>query len=292
MAARTSLLLLCCLLHALGLAAFLPSVGLRVFSRRASCTVHIGSMGSSGSSSGGRFGQQTRIAATESGGGDAGRWGGEQADTYSGTTASGAGDDDDLMRDKTRTLSWGGFVSRLSDIITKSKTWGAYSVSLTARPFFTKALSSMVGFLLGDLLAQVMIVRRPFDLVRFVRMGAFGALIHAPSGHVFYGLLERRFPGVDARAIATKLAVDQLVWTPVFGSLLLAFAGITAGHSPSRIFRVIKTSLVKIVAVSWAIWPLAHTVNFRVITPKHRLLYINTVQVVYNIFLSLFANAK
>lgn len=291
MATRSPLFLLCCLclLHAFGVMAFLPHAHLRghlcpIIGRSIHSVSGSSIGGISISGSGCHSRQQTRIAAAESGG-DAGRWGGEEAD------AGGATSEDDLLRDKNRTLSWGGFVSRLTDMVTKSKTWGAYSLSLTLRPLYTKALSSMAGFLLGDLLAQVLIVRRPFDLVRFVRMGFFGALIHAPSGHVFYGLLERRFPGVEARAIATKLAVDQLIWTPVFGSLLLAFAGITAGHSPSRIFRVIKTSLVKIVATSWALWPLAHTVNFRVITPKHRLLYINAVQVLYNVFLSLFANA-
>ena len=192
---------------------------------------------------------------------------------------------------KERTLSVGGFASRLSDIVTKSKLWGLYSLSLTLRPIYTKALSSMLGFLIGDFMAQVFFVKRPFDMARFIRMGAFGAVVHAPFGHFFYGFLERRFPGVKVSALATKLAIDQIAWTPVFGALLFSFVGVTAGRSPSAIFRTIKNNLLKVVLTSWIIWPVAHTVNFKYITPKHRLLYVNSVQVVFNTFLSIFAAA-
>ena len=155
---------------------------------------------------------------------------------------------------------------------------------------YTKALSSALGFLIGDFLAQVFYVKRAFDIARFIRMGAFGAMVHAPLGHLFYGFLERRFPGVDVTALATKLAIDQIAWTPVFGSMLFLFVGISAGHSPNAIFRTVKNNLLKVVLTSWMIWPIAHTVNFKYITPKHRLLYINSVQVFFNAFLSIFSS--
>ena len=220
-----------------------------------------------------------------------GAFGATAAAAAAAVAADGRSGDGRVLDDgaKDRTLSFGGFASRLSDIVTKSKLWGLYSVSLTLRPVYTKALSSMLGFLIGDFLVQTFYVKRAFDVARFLRMGAFGALVHAPLGHAFYGFLERRFPGVNVSALATKLAIDQIVWTPLLGSLLFSFIGITAGHSPSAIFRTIKNNLLKVVLTSWVIWPVAHAVNFKYITPKHRLLYINAVQVLYNAFLSAFA---
>jgi len=217
--------------------------------------------------------------------------GGGSSSTYSGGSSQSGytvGEYDD--RSKDRTLSAGGMVSRLSDFITKSTPWGLYSMSLSMRPMYTKALSSMLGFLIGDFLAQAFYARRAFDVARFIRMGAFGALVHAPTGHLFYGFLERRFPGVDITALTTKLAIDQIAWTPVFGALLFSFVGVSAGRSPNAIFRTIKNSLLKVVLTSWMIWPVAHTVNFKYVTPKHRLLYINAVQVFYNVFLSVFSS--
>lgn len=39
-----------------------------------------------------------------------------------------------------------------------------------------------------------------------------------------------------------------------------------------------------------AVWVPAHTVNFAFIPPSQRLLYINTIQIGYNIFLSFLGN--
>ena len=41
---------------------------------------------------------------------------------------------------------------------------------------------------------------------------------------------------------------------------------------------------------SWKVWPLAHAINFKFIPSSQRVLYINTIQIGYNCFLSLIAN--
>ena len=41
---------------------------------------------------------------------------------------------------------------------------------------------------------------------------------------------------------------------------------------------------------SWKVWPLAHTINFRFIPSSQRVLYINSIQIGYNCFLSLISN--
>lgn len=193
----------------------------------------------------------------------------------------------DEEKTRSRKLSYAGFASRLSDLVTKSKLWGLYSMSLSLKPVYTKALSSLIGFVIGDILAQFLFIKRGyFSVASVVRMGAFGAIVHAPFGHFFYGFLERNFPGVNFSAVATKLAIDQILWAPVFGTLLFSFVGITAGSSPNLIFRSIKNNLLKFVLTSWSIWPIAHVLNFKYVTPKHRLLYINAVQILFNICLS------
>lgn len=41
---------------------------------------------------------------------------------------------------------------------------------------------------------------------------------------------------------------------------------------------------------SWKVWPLAHAINFRFIPSSQRVLYINSIQVGYNCFLSIISN--
>ena len=38
---------------------------------------------------------------------------------------------------------------------------------------------------------------------------------------------------------------------------------------------------------SWKVWPLAHTINFRFVPSNQRVLYINSIQIGYNCFLSI-----
>ena len=38
---------------------------------------------------------------------------------------------------------------------------------------------------------------------------------------------------------------------------------------------------------SWTVWPIAHAINFKFIPNSQRVLYINTIQIFYNCFLSI-----
>jgi protein Mpv17 len=124
-----------------------------------------------------------------------------------------------------------------------------------------------------------------FNLIRFIRMGSFGALIHAPVGHVFYRKLEKQFPGSSRSAVAKKVLVDQLLWAPLLALLLFSYSGLLAGHSLPATVAAIKTSKsvwAYYAASSLLLWPAAHYVNFTAVPPNKRLLFINSVQVFFN----------
>lgn len=40
--------------------------------------------------------------------------------------------------------------------------------------------------------------------------GSFGALVHGPTGHYFYGMLDAKLPGTKPMTVATKVAIDQV----------------------------------------------------------------------------------
>ena len=40
--------------------------------------------------------------------------------------------------------------------------------------------------------------------------GSFGALVHGPTGHFFYGALDAKLPGTKPMTVATKVAIDQV----------------------------------------------------------------------------------
>ncbi|KAJ8906812.1 hypothetical protein NDN08_003298 [Rhodosorus marinus] len=170
--------------------------------------------------------------------------------------------------------------------------WTAYNSLLESQPILTKALTSLVGFAVGDALAQKYLGDGEFKIDRLLRMAAFGALFHGPTGHYFYGFLDRLIVGTEPLKVVSKVAIDQLLWAPIFGVAFFGILGAMEGKSVKEIKAKIENDLVTAVTTSWKVWPLAHAINFRFIPTEQRLLYINAIQIGYNVFLSIIGNAK
>jgi protein Mpv17 len=163
---------------------------------------------------------------------------------------------------------------------------------LDAQPLLTKALTSMTGFSLGDILAQCFIEEgdKGYDPMRTFRMGSFGFLLHGTTGHYFYGFLDSKLPGTAPMTVASKVAIDQTIWNPIFGCMFFGYLNLMEGKSLDDYTTKIKTDLKTAVMGSWAVWVPAHTINFAFVPPAQRLLYINTIQIGYNVFLSFLGN--
>lgn len=173
-----------------------------------------------------------------------------------------------------------------------SGLWARYNKLLDAQPLLTKALTSLTGFTLGDILAQNFVEGsdKPYDIMRTVRLGSFGFLIHGTTGHYFYGFLDGKLPGTAPITVATKVAIDQTMWNPIFGCMFFGYLNLMEGKTLDDYVNKLKADLKTAVMGSWAVWVPAHTINFAFIPPSQRLLYINSIQIGYNVFLSFLGN--
>lgn len=70
-------------------------------------------------------------------------------------------------------------------------------------------------------------------------------------------------------------------------TVFFTYLGLVNGDSFATIGTKIKNDLFTACQGSWKVWPVVHAVNFKFISNKHRLVFINTVQVAFNMFLSL-----
>jgi protein Mpv17 len=173
--------------------------------------------------------------------------------------------------------------------------WDQYNTLLDAQPVLTKALTSFTGFTAGDILAQKFVDNKsgePYDLMRTVRMGSFGLFVHGTTGHYFYGFLDGQLPGTDAVTVAEKVAIDQIIWNPIFGLMFFGYLNVLEGKSFEEYVNKIKADLKTAVQGSWTVWVPAHILNFAFIPSSQRLLYINSIQVGYNVFLSFLGNKE
>ena len=127
---------------------------------------------------------------------------------------------------------------------------------------------------------------------RFVTLSIFGFIYHGPSGHYFYNWLDGKIAGKEAKDVALKVAIDQLLWCPCFMTVFFAYLGLVNGDGVATIADKIKNDLLAACQGSWKVWPLVHAVNFKFISSKHRLVFINSVQIAFNMFLSLIGSKK
>jgi len=157
---------------------------------------------------------------------------------------------------------------------------------------FCHAILSLTTFLYFSLfyLSQLFITKDPFNLTRLIRLSIFGLIYHGPSGHYFYGWLDRKIEGTKAKQVFSKVAIDQIFWCPIFMTVFFTYLGLTSGDSFGVIGDKIKKDLLTACKGSWKVWPFVHMINFKFIQTKHRLLFLNTIQIAFNMFLSIIGN--
>ena len=217
----------------------------------------------------------------------------------------------------------------LADIVASGSPLVAYESVLASSPLLTKCVTSGVGFAVADVVAQSL--SGGFrDANRTAANAAFGLALYGPLSSAWYGALDALIlpdsPN-GAAAVAAKTALDQLLWAPVLVTGLFAWdmarkgeplvvarerregnpetpailppepdtetkRGVRGGGLAAKL----EDDLLDTLKVNWTFWPAFHLLNFRFVAPPDRILYINAVQVLYNVFLVLKAakrgNAK
>lgn len=123
------------------------------------------------------------------------------------------------------------------------------------------------------------------DWKRINRMFWVG-LAQGPSQHLFYNWLDYFIPSRSASGITKKILLDQLVASPM--CLLIFFLGLGyfEDHSLEEICAEIRAKFFFIYKVDWMVWPPVQMINFYYLSPKYRVVYINFVTMLYDVFLS------
>ncbi|CAM9873530.1 unnamed protein product, partial [Laminaria digitata] len=127
------------------------------------------------------------------------------------------------------------------------------------------------------------------DWGRAARFTLVGAVWVAPVLHTWFGFLTRRFPGTAASTVVKRVALDQLVFAPVFLASFLSIVMLLDGNA-AKIAPKLRADYTATVASNWGYWIPAQIVNFRFVAPAYQVLYANCVGFFWNIYLSYQAN--
>jgi len=168
-------------------------------------------------------------------------------------------------------------------------TWSSYEAALEEKPVVTKTMINVIIYLLGDWLSQTVFAKRnvlDFDLTRTLRNGLIG-LGFGPLVHQYYQFSDAILPvdgGVSNRI--AKIFMDQTIYLSVKCSLYIMAVNTLQGENLKASASAVKEKLPGIVGTAWKFWPLIHCITYSVIPARHRILWVNCVDLVWNAILA------
>ena len=173
--------------------------------------------------------------------------------------------------------------------------WLNYESSLTDRPVATKTAINVIIYLLGDWLSQTAFSGNNilnFNAARTIRNGFIG-LCFGPLVHEYYQFSDHILP-VDGGMFVRlqKIIMDQTIYLSVKCSIYISAVGLLQGDDIATVKQNVQTKLPNIVLTAWKFWPLVHLVTYGVIPARHRILWVNCVDLIWNAILATMSQKK
>ncbi|MPC54336.1 mpv17-like protein 2 isoform X1 [Portunus trituberculatus] len=124
-----------------------------------------------------------------------------------------------------------------------------------------------------------------YDVERTGRLFLVG-VSQGPPHHVFYIWLDKVLPQKTGKVILKKIMADQFLAAPFFAVTFFLVAGLLEGHSFAESWKEFKKKFPAVYAFDWFLWPPSQAINFYLVPAPYRVLYINVVTVIWDVFLS------
>jgi protein Mpv17 len=161
-----------------------------------------------------------------------------------------------------------------------------YNVWTHEQPVFSQVVTAGTLYCVGDVISQKIEGKEHFDYWRCARMTSMGVVLMGFAGGKWYTFIDRRLPDTSNRTIAKKVVFDQFLFAPAFYLCFYFGMSVLEGHTVSQSVDHIKKKFVPTYLADLTFWPVAQTINFKYVSPPNRILYISSLSIGWNAFLS------
>jgi len=147
---------------------------------------------------------------------------------------------------------------------------------------------------LGDVISQTFVEKKnlkDLNVYRTVKFGSLGLFLVGPGLGVWYKILDRYvvFSKPTYRALG-KMAVDQVIFAPIFLYNFLWINGLTSFKSVDEVKKEVKKTYFPILVTNYKVWPAVQLLNFGLVPPNLRIAFVQTVAIFWNTYLSWMTN--
>jgi protein Mpv17 len=170
--------------------------------------------------------------------------------------------------------------------------WGQYEEALYNSPLLTKTALNGGIYAIGDWMAQVQWGKKEltdFDLVRVARNSFIGCLF-GPVVHYYYGFSDWILPVDVASNRPLKILMDQTIYVGAKTVVYWYLQGGLSGRPLGEIWGDVQVKLPSVMKTSWKFWPIVHCCTYGFIPPRHRVLWVNCVDLIWQSILAQMVN--
>ena len=162
-------------------------------------------------------------------------------------------------------------------------------------PFSSKVASSFTLWGVGDCISQhldPMSKNKNYDYLRTLKMSLYGGIVFTVCANKWYTFLGKKFIGSSFRSVASKVALDQTIFAPLFLASVFTFTSVTEGLGLEGAKKRIDQNLLSALVANWMIWPAVQAFNLGFVPPQYQILVVNIVAIPWNTYMAYKSNKK
>ncbi|EIM91828.1 uncharacterized protein STEHIDRAFT_70249 [Stereum hirsutum FP-91666 SS1] len=165
----------------------------------------------------------------------------------------------------------------------------AYNRALIQRPFLTQCLSSAVLFGAGDVLAQEAVEKRGwerYDPIRTLRLSLYGGAFFGPPVTKWFQFLGRLQFASPTKAVVYRTFLDQSLMAPLAVGWFFTSMTFLEGKGVAEVQDRLSKSYVPTVFRNWCVFIPTQILNFSIMPPQLRFVFVGVVSLFWNTYLS------
>jgi len=177
-----------------------------------------------------------------------------------------------------------------------------YTNCLLTKPYKTKMITSFCTFGVGDIIGQTIEnnskkkkgEKTIFNFIRFLKQATFGTLM-TPYLHLHFGKIVPFIVPIASNPnpklrVAKSMLYDQTVHATFFTFVYFMWLNLVNHTGFEKAVNNTKELLIPTMIANWKVWPAAMLINFSIIPQHYSVLYVNTVAIFWNAYISFVFN--